>query len=91
MCALSVDEFAFLDHAAARREQAETFLYLHLSTAARSRLAMDRATNYVEYAEHDRAWRHAVGEAVKHYRALLNMGGAMDALLAQMAAAEGLA
>lgn len=90
MSALSAAEFELLNALEMRREHHETFCYLHLDTARRSRLRMERASSYGDYAEDFRIQQHALVEAQKHYRALLNLGLPLDSLLAQMAAREGI-
>ena len=88
---LSPEEFAQVpDVRAERRLHHETFLYEHLATARRARAAMERAVSCGEFTEHDGARMRALTQAREHYRVLLNMGGAFDSLLAQMAQAEGL-
>ena len=72
------------------RRQIETFLYEHLSIAARARMRMDASRSWsTEYHTDYRAREIALAQASRHYRALLSMG-AIDPLLAQMAMTEGL-
>lgn len=88
---LSADEFAQVpDARTERRQHHETFLYEHLMAARRERAAMERAASCGEFTQHDGARMRALTQAREHYRVLLNMGGAFDSLLAQMAHAEGL-
>lgn len=86
---LSADEAALMEgHEAKRRERHELFLYEHLSVAARERERSDKAKSFGDYAEAERVRSHALAQASHHYRALLNMGGVLDPLLARMAQAE---
>lgn len=72
------------------REWHETWLYEHLTTAARARVRMDSAKSWsVQYHEDFRARENAIAKACDHYRALREMGE-IEPLLAQMALTEGL-
>jgi len=67
------------------RETLETFLYEHLMLAARARLRMDSARKWgPEYDRDYRAREIALDAASKHYRALLDLGGEIEPLLAAM-------
>lgn len=89
---LSPDESA-LDGSApgAGREKLEAFLYEHLSLAARARMRMDsaRSWNYDYHLDY-RGREIALEAASRCYRALLDMGGEIEPLLAQMFITEGL-
>jgi hypothetical protein len=71
------------------REFRETWLYYHLTEAGDARRRMDRAPTWGDYEDARQIRAHALERASKHYRALLNLGGQMEQLLARMALAEG--
>lgn len=90
MSLLSAAEFTMVeDGMAQRRERHESFLYLHITTAARARRAMDRAPSFEAFAHHERVRAQALAEASRHYTSLLNLGGLIDVLLAQLIEDEG--
>ena len=73
-----------------KREHHETWLYYHLKRAAASRVEMESAPCFGDYADAEIALCSALARASEHYRALLRMGPAIEPLLAQMAMTEGL-
>jgi hypothetical protein len=74
---------------AATREMVESLLYEHVSAASRARQAMDRLHWCPEYHAHYRAREIALMAASRNYARLLELGGAISPLLAQMIDAEG--
>lgn len=72
------------------RELAQDFLYFHIDVARRARMRMDAAHAWSSDYHNDHVEREAaIAQASKHYSALIAMGGVQDALLEQLARAEG--
>jgi hypothetical protein len=78
-----------VDNANAERDFVESLLYEHVMAAQRARLAMDRMSWGPEYHAHYRAREIALHAASRNYQLLLELGGEISAVLAQLINAEG--